>query len=260
MTTRDYTVVRVGTDSSGRGIYMTRWMQRVWEAILDDPRLAEIAHLITIVQGPWMTKNGGGAQDSAGYHDRGGCIDIRTWNLTATQLDLFIFVASEYGFHFWRRDRRHGMDPHAHGVLASDASLTDGARQQILDLKAIPRRDGLAGGGRDYERRYEPIRFDTPTRLLQEDPLSDKTVKAQIAETNAAVQRLEGLVETLATDEHKRNLANIERVRKLKEQNRRLIAELGGLADSLEGEPRRKVLAILARDTDIDGAEKPQEV
>ena len=47
---------------------LTAW----WDAYVD-----RLGFTPTIVQGAWMIKNGGGANASAGYHDRGGCLDLR---------------------------------------------------------------------------------------------------------------------------------------------------------------------------------------
>lgn len=167
----DAVVARRGTDTSGRGIYTSGWMWRCWQALLADPRLDPIRSRIIIVQGPWMKLNGGGAVDSAGYHDEGGCLDCRSREFSAAEIALFVLVASDYGFQFWRRDAAHGgMDPHLHGVLGSDYDLSSGAREQVVELLATPRGDGLAGSyGRDYEHRVTPIRQYPPNDLLQED-------------------------------------------------------------------------------------------
>lgn len=149
-------IIRYGTDSSGRPIYMSEYMARVWRQILADPAVAAFADDIVIVQGAWMSKAGGGAAASAGYHDRGGCLDTRTWNLTGTQVDTFIRTARRYGFAFWRRDARHGgMDPHAHGVLGTDSDLSTGAGIQWRQY--LDGRDGLASNGPDYEWRPSPL-------------------------------------------------------------------------------------------------------
>jgi len=251
---RDYTVIRVGTDSSSRGIFMSRWMWRCWQALLDDPRLAGFAHLITIVQGPWMEKNGGGAQDSAGYHDRGGCIDIRTWNLTAAQITLFILVASEYGFQFWRRDARHNMDPHAHCVFGSDRALTAGASQQVADLLANPRRNGLASGGPDYEKRYTPIRLAPLPGLLKKDYLMTSAAEKKL---DAVLEKVDTLTNRLGnlTDAEKRRYQDDRERQTKRYQN--LVAKIGGLADQLEGDARAAVLRVLAEEPDVTGADNP---
>jgi len=144
-------VLNVGTDSSGRTIYMTRYMSEVWERIV-----AELGWRPTVVQGAFMVRNGGGATESAGYHDAGGCLDVRTWDMSADRLNEFIRVARTHAWAFWRRDaNRGGMDPHAHGVLGSDYALARGALTQWQQY--LNGRDGLTGNGADYEWRPSPL-------------------------------------------------------------------------------------------------------
>jgi hypothetical protein len=155
---------------------MSGWMWRCWQAFLADPRLAPIRDRIIVVQSAWMVKNGGGAVDSAGYHDKGGCVDCRSREFNAAEIALFVLVASEYGFQFWRRDASHGgMDPHLHGVFGSDYDLAPGAKEQVRELLETPRGDGLAGSyGRDYEHRVTPIRTAPPNQLLEEDYMASQ--------------------------------------------------------------------------------------
>jgi hypothetical protein len=197
MTTRgslasDAIVTRIGTDTSGRGIFMSGWMKRCWDAAIADPRLDRIRSRIIVVQGPWMIRNGGGADASEGYHDRGGCVDCRSREFSPAEIALFVLVMSEYGFQFWRRDAAHGgMDPHLHGVFGSDYDLAPGAAEQVRELRETPRGDGLAGSaGRDYEHRVTPIRVSPPAELLEEDYMA----------TNEAAQKLDQILrQTKAT-------------------------------------------------------------
>lgn len=238
---------------------MSRWMWRCWQALLADERLAAFAHLIVIVQGPWMTKNGGGADASAGYHDRGGCIDIRTWNLTLAQTLLFIRVASEYGFQFWRRGpgaKFGNMDPHAHCVFGSDRPLTPGAEAQVADLLATPRRNGLSSGGLDYEKRYTPIRLAPLPGLLKKDYLMTSAAEKKLDALTAKVDGLTGALGKLTDAERRRYQEDRERQTK-RYQN--LVAKIGGLADSLEGDARTQVLRILADEPDVTGSDNPAQ-
>lgn len=146
----DKDIVKVGTDSSGRPIYMTRYMQRWWKKVVND-----LGFEPTIIQGAWMVRAGGGAADSAGYHDGGGCLDIRTWDRTPAELQKMNRVIRANGAGGWIRDQRHGMDPHYHLVLGSDFGLSAGAKGQWLDyLNGL---DGLAGKRADYMWRPDPI-------------------------------------------------------------------------------------------------------
>ncbi len=197
----DSDVIQTGTDSSGRPVLMTRYMQRVWQQILADPAVAPFAAKVTIVQGAWMARAGGGAAASAGYHDAGGCLDVRTWNLTGGELEAFIRAARRHGFAFWRRDSRHGgMDPHAHGVLGTDHGLASGAAYQWRQY--LDGRDGLASNGPDYEWRPSPL-VTTPPEP-EEDPMADY---------EADLKRIEGKVDALtqALAKIPANIAAIEK-------------------------------------------------
>ena len=88
----DSTVRRRGTDTSGRAIWMSDRLAAWWDGYVD-----RLGFTPTIVQGAWMIKNGGGADASAGYHDRGGCLDLRTWDKTPVQQEAMVRVAREGG-------------------------------------------------------------------------------------------------------------------------------------------------------------------
>lgn len=196
----DFTVSQYGTDTSGRPIYMTAWMARWWEGIC-----RELGFTPTIVQGAWMARAGGGATASAGYHDGGGCLDLRTWNLTPTQVEAVIHATRWGGAGSWVRDERHGMDPHIHLVLGSDNGLASGAAWQWLNY--INNGDGLSSGGRDYHPRPRPL-VTTPPESLMEDDMKPEDfqkireivreevdkVAARLAPDAAIRQRLAALV------------------------------------------------------------------
>lgn len=158
----DFTVAQYGTDSSGRPIYMTAYMAAWWDAIC-----ADLGFTPTIVQGAWMTRAGGGAAASAGYHDGGGCLDLRVWDRTATQVQAIIRATRWGGAGSWVRDERHGMDPHIHLVLGSDDGLSPGAAWQFLNY--VHGGDGLSGQGRDYHPRPNPIVTEPPASLMEDD-------------------------------------------------------------------------------------------
>lgn len=138
----------VGADSSGRPIRMTPLMERFWLDLCD-----RLGFTPTIVQGAWMA--GAGASQSAGYHDQGGPLDLRTWDLTPAQVTAVIREWRALGGPIWLRDARHGMDPHLHGVVGGDEPMAPGARWQIEEYKAG--RDGLTSRGRDYHPRPDPL-------------------------------------------------------------------------------------------------------
>jgi hypothetical protein len=149
----DSDVIRRGTDPNGRGLYATRFMWRWWDAVCD-----ELGFTPTIVQGAYMSKNGGGAAASAGYHDGGGCFDLRTWDRTAAEVDAIIRVTRAAGAGSWVRDKRHGMDPHIHFVIGDDFGLSSGAAYQWREY--VAGRNGLASRGADYHPRPSPLVTD----------------------------------------------------------------------------------------------------
>lgn len=168
---RDFTVKKYGRDSSGRPVFMTVYMRSVWLMILRDPRVVPFAHKLVIVQGAFMSRvKGGGAEDSSGFHNKAGCADVRTYNLTDPELDTFIEVARDYGWAFWRRDQKPehgGMDEHAHGVLGTDQPLTAGAESQWSGPNGyLKGGNGLAHHGPDYEKRPKPL-----VKAPPEDPM-----------------------------------------------------------------------------------------
>ena len=149
------TVVRVGTDPSGRPILMTKKMRSWWRRVC-----IRLDFEPTIVQGAWMAKAGGGAAASAGYHDGGGCLDLRVWNLTEEQQTRLIRVLRLMGAGAWIRGEAQGMQPHIHLVLGSDRGLSPGAQRQWAAY--IDGKDGLALNGPDYHWRPNPLVLTAP--------------------------------------------------------------------------------------------------
>jgi hypothetical protein len=181
----------VGTDSSGRPIRMTPLMERFWADLCN-----RLGFTPTIVQGAWM--QGAGAADSAGYHDQGGPLDLRVWDLTDSQVRQVIREWRLLGGPIWLRDARHGMDPHLHGVVGGDEPMAPGARWQIEEYAAG--RDGLTSRGRDYHPRPSPlVTVYKPAAKSEEDDdmqLSDKLYprladSATVGDALKAVIRLE---------------------------------------------------------------------
>lgn len=262
----DFTVARRGTDSSGRPILATAFFWRVWQAVLDDDRVRPFAHLVVVVQGAFMARLGGGATASAGYHDLGGCWDVRTWNLTAEQERILWAVAWEYAICFWKRDMAHGgMDEHGHGVAGWDRPLASGAAYQWT--QARNRRDGLAGNGPDYMPRPKtPLPTFPPADLLRGDDLmSDAQFKALDGKLDRVLDRINATADADRTRDQRA-------AQKAREVAARQIAALGGLADQLaqiaEGtsddatreqlrNTRAAILKALADDPDVDGADNP---
>ena len=183
----DFTVAPRGIDTSGRAILMSQFMADWWDAIVD-----RLGWRPVIIQGAWMSRvPGGGASASAGYHDRGGCLDVRTRDLTPAKVDQLVRVLRRHGAAAWRRDQQHGgMDPHLHFVLGADADLAPGAAAQWLDYRAGG--NGLTGSsaGPDYEWRPKPLVLTPPEEMFMLND-ADKAwietlIKGAVAEAVAA--------------------------------------------------------------------------
>ena len=154
---KDFTVVKHGVDTSGRAIYMTRYMQDWWEAYCDALGFAP-----TIVQGAFMSRNGGGARASAGYHDLGGCLDLRVWDKTDAQVGRMVRIGRRMAAATYVRDAKHGgMDPHLHLILGPDSPIAAGAKAQWDGWNGyLLGRNGLASNGADYHWRPDPLVTD----------------------------------------------------------------------------------------------------
>lgn len=264
----DFTVHRYGTDTSGRPLLFTAAFWDTWQRVLADPRVRPFAQRVVIVQGSFMAQAGGGASASAGYHDRAGAIDTRTWNLTRSELDTLIIVAREHGIALWRRDQQHGgMDPHAHGAAGWDHPHAAGIAFQWDEYRAG--RDGLASRGPDYERRPSPLVLTPPP--APEDYMATSDAESKLDKILANQAELEQLVRQGKSAAWQRDKKAAE---KAKEVADRQIAVLGSLVDMLtelddevDGvklnrrvkQIKQTVLDHLAADPDVDGADNPAQ-
>lgn len=159
--------LRLGRDSSGRPLVMTRRMKAAFDSVVEQCGISPV-----IVQGAFMA--GAGAAASAGYHDRSGCIDTRTSDLTVAQERKLIRCARSIGWAVWKRDQaRGGMEEHMHWVLLGEPDMAEGARSQEADYRAGL--DGLATRGPDYHWRPERIPvFDYDAFLEGDMPSMDQ--------------------------------------------------------------------------------------
>ena len=262
---RDFTVVRVGTDTSGRPLYSTRFMWAVWQAVLRDPEIKPFAHIIVIVQGAFMARAGGGAAASAGYHDLGGCFDVRTWNLNAFQINALIRALRRAAMAAWRRDYSYlhgGMDPHIHLTAGWDRPLTGGALASWNGY--LRNQNGLASGRVDYEWRPSPlVTFPPATLFAEEDYMTTSAAEKRLSDLQTQVQHLTDLAEAQATADQRRWAAERERDRAEKQRQRdryrKLVAKIGGLVDDAEeGKVDvKKVLRLLAEEQDVTQEDNP---
>lgn len=236
-----YDVRSYGTDSSGRAILMNARMALALEVAC---RRLDFAP--TITQGAYMSRLGGGAADSAGYHDEGGCLDFRTTSydeLTGPQIGQLVEALRSVGWAAWRRDQVHGgMDPHCHAVLLGDRDAAYGARDQMKQYR--DGLDGLASRGRDYEARPTPLvtDFDYHAQVRADMALQDDIAKV----IHADGDRTRKALATFRENEIARDASTAQRLAALeallgdaatKDQIRRARAELAALRAELEETP-----------------------
>jgi hypothetical protein len=188
----DAEVINVGVDSGGRPLLMTRYMWAWWQGVL-----RHLDFKPTIVQGAWMSRNGGGASASEGFHNFGGCLDLRTWDRTLEQQLQLIRVLRLGGAAAWRRTTAQGFDEHIHLVLGSDPGIGANAAQQwrnYLDGDA-----GLDGPQRDNEWRPDPIVTTPPRDYMEEDwfeMASKEDLRDVVREELAKLELAEQVVKT----------------------------------------------------------------
>lgn len=277
-----FVVQQRGYDSSGRRLLATRFMWAVFDAIRDDPNVKPFAHLITPVQGAFMLQAGGGASASDGFHNYAGCMDIRSWNLTQTQMTIFINTGRRIAFGLYRRDTswaHGGMSPHIHGTLGGDRPYGSGA--SVSWSSYVNGGDGLSGPGGDYEWRPSPLVTYPPAWVFEEDWMTTQdaaTIKAQNKHTQDMVKTLTGEFRKFRGAEYERDMKEFDQLQEIADKQRaiatRVIEKVGGLKDLLveisqemDTDPvsakaklallDENVHSILAEDPDIDGAENP---
>lgn len=227
--TDPYLVTRIGTDTSSRPILMNQRMLAAWQATLE-----ALDFTPTIVQGAYMARvPGGGATDSAGYHDAGGCIDTRTWDLAAEQEQRLIKAARRIGWAVWKRNQAHGgMDEHMHWVLLDDRDAASGARSQMAAYRAG--QDGLAGGGPDYHWRPDPIPvfhyqeddMPTPQDLLNAEVTKNVSLKKAVREMHKDVAMLKKQFAEFRDNERTRDR---ERAKDTEARNQQLLAAVDAI-------------------------------
>lgn len=91
--------------------------------------------------------NPGGVSGSAGTHDGGGVVDIRTSTMTINGADLCVQALRQVGFAAWRRTDAEGFSPHIHAVAIGDREMSASAQDQVQDY--FNGRNGLANNGPD---------------------------------------------------------------------------------------------------------------
>lgn len=129
------------------------------KALIDDAYLAAGIPLFKrwVSQGSWNAGNLSGTT-----HLGGGAFDLRTWNLTAGEIERLVHeLRIRCGGPVWVRDVAHGWTSgdHIHGIVRDEPDLSTGARWQVGEYDAW--RNGLSGDSRgpDYHPRPDWVPF-----------------------------------------------------------------------------------------------------
>lgn len=244
-------VIQRGYDSSGRPVKATR------QAFQHFDRVNEaVKGKLVIVQGAFMTN---GASASAGTHDKAGCMDIRTWNLTSFEKRTAVHEARRLMAAAWLRTPSQGFDEHIHWVLIGDSPMANLAASQIDMYK-----QGYNGLGwyayRDSDS-YRPQRITNYVYQEDDDMFSDKD--------SARLERIEKELTAFKNAEWKRDKnARIQD----KERFSKLVSNLGMAVDvlnSIEAQiedsatkqhvqhAKRRIIDVLREDEDVDGVDNP---
>lgn len=152
-------------------------------AIEQAERLADFQFDVT--QGSYQ--GGAGDSKSAGTHDGGGVVDLRTRDLTADQKRRMIRALRRVGFAAWLRTPAQGFTEHVHAVLGGHPLLAPAAARQWDAYLAG--RNGLASNGPDDGPRINPI----PTfNASEEDDMFSDDDRETLARTfnNARTSRI----------------------------------------------------------------------
>jgi hypothetical protein len=194
-------------DSSGRPVRMNFRMKAAYDVVCE-----RLGFKPVITQGAYMAMvPGGGAEESGGVHDAGGCIDTRTWNIDSDEERRVIRVARSVGWAVWRRDDKpaHGGfdEEHMHWVLLGDDEAVPDAQDQMAEYRA----NGNGLGGPDYHWRPDPIPtfdyeadledqmqsvHDLLTAELNPDEAKSETVRSALNKGADALAEVRGLAES----------------------------------------------------------------
>lgn len=280
-----FVVEQRGFDSSGRALRNTKYMWAIWDALREHPAIKPFAWKLTMVQSGFM--GWGGASASDGFHRLGGCCDVRTWNLTTSEINSLVWVGrSVFALGIYRRDTswlHGGMAPHAHWSQGGDRPQSEGS--QISWNSYVGGRAGLVSVSTDYERRPSPLVLVPPAWVFEEELTMDAEVRKAFANvhehiTNAR-KATEEEIDLLSDAESKRAIADRRRDREAAEKAKtvatRMINKLGSVQDAVgeidsalaQGDVKiaRTRLALLASSTsvflkaddDVDGVDNPAD-
>lgn len=127
----------------------TRTLLRRAEKIMQD-RFDQPDFQFVLTQGSYNT----GVSASAGTHDGGGAVDIRTRGYPKHVVDKMVRALRMAGFAAWSRGRgADTMTPHIHAIAVGDREVTPIARAQVADF--AQGRNGLRGHAADPDRHLK---------------------------------------------------------------------------------------------------------
>lgn len=181
------TVKRRGTDTSDRPILMSDplwdWHRGfMWHI---GPSFRSRTY---VTQGACMAWAGGGADDSAGYHNYNGALDYSLKYLSWDERVEWAVIARELGGIAWPRDEQHGgMEIHGHIAFPWDERPIDGGIFVQRD-EYVAGGDGLTGGYPDYIPRPNPLVLTPPKGATMSDVLDE--LRQVVREEVAAVIKL----------------------------------------------------------------------
>lgn len=97
-----------------------------------------------IVQGSYTS----GVAASAGTHDGGGALDVRTWDRSREDVSKMVKALRMAGFAAWKRGYGDdSMEAHIHAIAIGDRELAGDARSQVVEY--FRGGDGLVGSAGD---------------------------------------------------------------------------------------------------------------
>jgi hypothetical protein len=157
-----------GTDHT---IWMNRRMWAAW-----DVTIAELGFTPRIVQGAYMAAHGGGAKDSKGYHDFGGCIDTSVIGFDEKKIREILRVGRDVGWAVWHRiaDLDNLDSDHMHWCLLDDERAASGALDQMVQYRHNPSQNGLSSRAEDRDADLTPrpvVVFDYDKYLEEVDDM-----------------------------------------------------------------------------------------
>jgi hypothetical protein len=157
-----------GTDHT---IWMNRRMWAAW-----DVTIADLGFTPVIVQGAYMAAHGGGATDSAHYHDFGGCIDTSIIGFEEKTIREVIRVGRGVGWAVWHRiaDLDNLSSDHMHWCLLDDDRAASGALDQMVQYRHKPTLNGLTSRAVDRDADLTPrpvVVFDYDKYLEEVDDM-----------------------------------------------------------------------------------------